>query len=351
MNILFVAVDKGGHFAPFVEEQLEAVRACHTEAEPVVMERFFVTGKGIIGYLKQLPALRRTIREKHIDLIHAHYGLCGLLSCLASGMLHLAFCIQHSKRYKVPVLTTYHGSDINHPKVRKLSQWAMRLSAHNVFVSQRTMNIAISHQPSAVARKSSLIPCGINLPESVSELPDMSHVLEPGKYHVLFAGAFDNAVKDPALAKQVIDETGSLKPIQLIELRGYTRDEVNALMYACDALLMTSRSEGSPQVIKEALACGCPIVSTDVGDVRERLTVNSSSASFATSADMLPGCYVASGRDPEELAALLQKAVSFGQRTDGRQLIVDSGLTNDRVAHRLLTLYRQAAGHSAIPRT
>ena len=95
-----------------------------------------------------------------------------------------------------------------------------------------------------------------------------------------------------------------------------------------DALLLTSVSEGSPQVIKEALACGLPIVSVDVGDVKERT-------------DGVEGCYVASSRDPEELAGLLKTALSFDGRTKGREALLRDGLTSDAVAGRLLDVYKK----------
>src|SRR5690606_29752519 len=52
-----------------------------------------------------------------------------------------------------------------------------------------------------------------------------------------------------------------------VELKGYSREETNALMQASDVLLMCSKSEGSPQVIKEAIINKLPIISNDVGDV------------------------------------------------------------------------------------
>lgn len=312
MKILIVGSlnSHAGKFAPFIVEQADALRAAGCD-----IEYYGVTRKGIKGYLQSVPELRKVIREKHIDIVHAHFGLSGLMCCLQ----HLA-----------PVVVTYHGSDINLPKNLRLSKLAMHLAAWNIFVSQRTMNIALSNKHSAIARKSALIPCGINLPKPMEDLPDMSHILEPDKHHVLFAGAFDNAVKDPELAKAVVKFANSNirdKQIQLIELRGYSRDEVNALMYACDAFLMTSKTEGSPQVVKEAMACGLPIVSTDVGDVAERIVGSA-------------GCYVAESREPEELAELLGKALAFDQRTTGRDLIIQSSLTNPLVAEKLLEIYK-----------
>ena len=235
MKILILASlnSHAGKMAPFITEQAEALQAAGCE-----VVYFGVMGKGVVGYLKQLPRLRRVIREQHIDLVHAHYGLC----CLLANLQRL-----------VPVVSTYHGSDINSPKVRRFSKVAMRLSAWNIFVSKRTQDIAFAEVPQSVQRKSSLIPCGINLPAPWQQLQTqmvgtqtlrqwVNTVLEPNKKHVLFAGALDNPVKDPELAKEVIriintqatqsaiSGEGQKQEIQLIELKGYTRDQVNALM-------------------------------------------------------------------------------------------------------------------------
>ena len=117
MKILVIASDKGGKFAPFIEEQI-----CGVE-----IIRYGVTGKGITGYLRELPALRRLIRAERPDIIHAHFGLCGLLATLATIGLH------------TPVVVTYHGCDINAKKNRPFSKVAMCLSAWNIFVSHRQM--------------------------------------------------------------------------------------------------------------------------------------------------------------------------------------------------------------------
>lgn len=339
MKVLVLASDKGGKFVPFIEEQIVALQQIGVE-----VIRYGVSGKGITGYLRELPALRRFISAERPDLIHAHYGLCGLLANLQRS---------------VPVVTTYHGSDINVPSVLRFSKIAIRLSAYNIFVSERNIAIAIRRKGEEAKRlsgKYELLPCGINIPEPWNELQNklvgqltlnqwVQSVLNKEVKNILFAGAFDNKVKDPELAKEAIALCNSAigneqwvmgindqspianRPINLIELKGYNRDQVNALMYNCDALLMTSKSEGSPQVIKEAMACGCPIVSVDVGDVAERTSG-------------VEGCYVAHTREPNDITEALQKALAFDGKSNGREKIIEMQLSNEQVAQRLIAIYQ-----------
>ena len=358
MKLLIVASDKNGRFAPFIEEQMAAL-----EARGMEVLRYGITGKGILGYLRELPALRHAIRQHRPDIIHAHYGLSGLLANL---------------QRMVPVVTTYHGSDINVPSILRFSKIAMRLSAHNIFVSKRNVVIALGDEAmrllgdkakgtengeadiqaftpytlhstptEAFTPKNTLLPCGVNIPQPWSELQTqwvgqltlnqwVHSKLDKEIKYVLFAGAFDNAVKDPELAKSVIavynlSFANSQSPIanrqiELIELKGYTREQVTALMYNCHALLMTSKTEGSPQVVKEAMACGCPIVSVDVGDVAERTSG-------------VEGCYVVPTREPKDIAEALRKALAFNGRTNGRERIIEMGLSNEQVAKQLESIY------------
>lgn len=296
-----------GKFAPFIIEQANAL--CEAGCS---IEYYGIRGRGVIGYLHELPSIKRFIRENRIDVVHAHFGLSGLLCCL---------------QRLVPVVVTYHGSDINLKKNIIFSKCAMLLSSWNIFVSTRTMKIAFAYLPNWIRNKSSLVPCGIYVPNAVDDCPDVSRVLYSKMSHVLFAGAFNNRIKDYSLAKESVD---LLQNVQLIELKGYSREEVYALMYACDTLLMTSKTEGSPQVVKEAMACGLPVVSTDVGDVAERI-------------GGLDGCYI-TDRNPKHIADALKKALAFKGRTNGRHRIFELGLTNDLVANKLIKIYNKVLG-------
>ena len=259
-------------------------------------------------YLRNYSSLRSKIDEFCPDVIHAHYGLSGLLA---------------NMQRRVPVVTTYHGSDINDKKVLPFSRLTMWLSAWNVFVSRKTMEIA---KPK---RHFSLIPCGIDLSDLQMTTKDEARKkmgLSAQRHYVLFAGAFDNGVKNAPLAKSAVNEMRY--DAELLELKGYSREEVTLLMCAVDVLLMTSITEGSPQVIKEALACGCPIVSVDVGDVSERI-------------NGVDGCYVARTSDPLVLAELLDKTFAFEGKTNGRAKIATDGMDNQLVARKLMDIYER----------
>lgn len=289
MKVLIVASYNKQRFAPFVIEQAEALQQAGC-----TVEWFGVQGKGLCGYLRELPRLRKAIHTCQPDVIHAHYGLSGLLANLATR--------------QIPVVTTYHGSDINNSSVRIFSQTSMRASAWNIFVSRKLMTLA------RCSSRCSVIPCGVTLTEQQWQCPKTKKVL--------FAGAFDNEVKDAPLAHAAMKYI----QVELIELKGYTRQEVTHLLCTSSCLLLTSKNEGSPQIIKEALACGCPIVSVDVGDVKERM-------------DGVDGCYIVPTRDPKDIAAALQQALAITQRTKGREKIMADGLTNEQVAKKIMDLY------------
>ena len=179
-----------------------------------------------------------------------------------------------------------------------------------------------------LGRNVQVIPNGVNL--------DQFHIIDQGKAreivgfdhekrYVIFVSNPNRKEKGYDLAENAV-KTLNDTSVELFAVFDKSHDEVVYYMCSADVLLMTSLSEGSPNVIKEAMACNCPIVVTDVGDVHERL-------------DGLDGCYVAKTRDPLELSELLQKALLFGKRTEGRNTLLKQGLTTGMVASRIINLY------------
>ena len=301
LRVLIVCSGNSGKVAPFITEQADALTTCCG----VEHEYFIIVGKGIGGYLRNLPALRKKIREFRPDIIHAHYGLSGLLAIL---------------QRKIPVVTTYHGSDINNDTVYRISRLSIFLSKFNIFVSQKNCDKA------GAKTKAAIIPCGVDTelfrPDDKSLVRNKLGVAENEKL-VLFAGAFDNPVKNPELALSV---AAAMPEVKLLELKNYSREQVALLMNAVDACLMTSHSEGSPQVIKEAMACNCPIVSVDVGDVRDMIQHTEQ-------------CYIC-GYDAQEIAGKLNEIFNKGARTNGRNQIIARNLDQKSVAHQIYNIYK-----------
>ena len=301
MRILIVANHNTGRFTSFITEQVESIRLLGVE-----VDYYGVHGKGILGYLSNLNALKAKIREYKPDLIHAHYGFSGLLANL---------------QRQVPVVTSYHGSDI-HTGGRTLffSKVASRLSAYNIFVSNRLLE-----QSGYKGNKKSIISCGIDMNtfHPIDRAVARKSIgWDPNGIYVFFGGAFDNSVKNSPLAKAAVAQ---IEGAQLMEMRGYTREEVNLAMNAADCLLMTSHREGGPLVVKEAMACGTPVVAVRVGDVEETMTG-------------VEGCYVAS-HDVKDVASCLRQALSFQGKTKGRQRIIDLGLPMEQVAEQIINIY------------
>ncbi len=305
MKVLIVCRSKNGKISPFISEQVDFIKKNGIECQ-----YFFISSSGIKGYLKTLKSMKAKINSFQPDLIHAHYGLSGLLANL---------------QRTTPVVTTYHGSDINLPKAFRLSKFAIRLSKYNIFVSQKNLD-----KSSKYSKKLTLIPCGVDTnffsPIEQSKAKAMLQFTS-NKKRVLFAGAFSNNVKNSKLAMEAIS---LLENIELIELKGYTRQQVVHLMNAVDVCLMTSFTEGSPQFIKEAMACNCPIVSTDVGDVSSVISG-------------VEGCYISS-YDPKDVANKISLAIEKNSRTNGKNKIEIMKLDSNNIAKRIVEIYKKVVG-------
>ena len=312
---------------PFVEEQVKAlmqtihktpISDCRLKIVDLEVEWHLIEGKGMLAYVRDIPKLIRDIRRLKPDVLHAHYGMSGLYTCLVSRLLIW--------RKRIPVVVTYHGSDINKQNVRKLSKMAIRMADYNIFVSPKLK------EQVECGKNSDVIPCGINWedwPEMTKAEAREKMRLSKDMRYVLFSSNFHSPVKNPALALQVIEDLIlKIEDLELIELTGYKRDEVNALMRGADVCLMTSYTEGSPQFIKEAMVCGCPIVTTRVGDAEYVIGDTE-------------GCYF-TDYSVEDCAKQLEKALDFAakhDRTKGRERIETLGYSNDVVARKIIDVY------------
>ena len=248
LKILIVCSKNSGQISPFIAEQAEALN----QTNKVEVEFFTIENKGWRGYLKSRKHLLLKIKQFQPDLLHAHFGLSGLLANL---------------QRIVPVITTYHGCDINKASLRVLSVFPLLFSKFNIFVSDKQVN-----KVWLIAGKFMVLPCGIHL-SNFYPIDKLEARKELGwsaeRKVILFSSNFSRPEKNPSLANEAIK---LVNDFELIELKGFTRREVCLAMNACDAGLLTSIREGSPMFIKELMACKRPIVSTNVGDVSELIS-------------------------------------------------------------------------------
>lgn len=310
MKVLFVCSrrDYSPHtdfMAPFVYEQMKAIQALGVECESVLVDNYFHSFKSLI----------RVIRDFSPDIVHAHYGLCGLLANL---------------QRKIPVVTTYHGTDLHDRNLRIVSQLSVLLSRRNIVVSEILAKQLFSKKSVRI------IPCGVNASLLVSmdvETARLQLGWSHEKKYVLFSKEFTNKAKNYPLARAAVDRYNAMyaddSNAELLEFIGYSREQVLLLYNAVNCVLMTSDHEGSPQFIKEAMACNCPIVSVDVGDVKQVISETE-------------GCYLAK-RSPEDIAEKLDKAIKHG-KTNGREMVLkkyDSGV----IANKVIEVYKEVLGN------
>lgn len=281
----------------FIYDQILAIEKINRS---ITFYTYYITRKGLHGYLRSIPELRYELKTIKPDLIHAHGGTIALLC---------------NFQHKIPVISTYHGSDINLQKVRLISAFASLLSSANIFVSKQI------HKRSLIKRKDdNIIPCGIDF-NVFKELPQNEarkalNFPEEESY-ILFGSWFTNPDKYFSLASKALKAFPSIK---VREIFNRSREEVNLLINGASLVLLTSLSEGSPNVIKEAMACNCPIVTNDVGDVKDIIGDTK-------------GCYVAT-YDPEDIADKIKLALVFGKRTNGRNKVkhLDSSIIAQKVS-------------------
>ena len=308
MKILIVCSGNAKDF-DFAKHQAfiyDQVKAVNERDATIEFSYFFIRRKGARGYLQCLTELRKRLTEEPFDWVHAHFATSALLANL---------------QRKVPVITTFHGSDINLKMHRLMSAVVEVLSKRTVYVSEELRQNAFI----SLKSKNTVIPCGVDfglfVPGSKREARQALG-FSNGKKYILFSSSFENPVKNFPLARTAVALLAD-DQIEVLELKGYTREEVVRLMSAVDVALMTSFTEGSPQFVKEALACNCPVICTDVGDVKSVLSG-------------IEGCYLTTF-EPRDVAEKITRVLSTTKPVLGRKHI--GQFDNRLIADKLIKLY------------
>lgn len=310
---------------PFVLEQGESLRQLGLDIE-------YMPVRG--NYFLAVRDLKRKIRECNPDIVHAHFGLSAITAELQS---------------LVPVVTTFHNGETLNWHVNLMTSLFSLRAKHVVYVAQHIHDLVYFK-----AKNHSIIPCGVNMNDChvIDQIAACQQLgFEDGVKYILFGGGFDNLRKNYAILREAVEriEQAPWVPVEggercgnivCLEMKGLSRAECVLRMNACDLFALPSHSEGSPQALKEAMACNCPILATDIADVRTLL-------------GDLAGHYIlrnprktherwdADEKSLDEMTELLQEALHFSGRTNGRQRIIDLKLSNEQVAEQLITIYKQ----------
>jgi teichuronic acid biosynthesis glycosyltransferase TuaC len=265
----------------------------------VVTDVWDIDGR-LSSYVRTVAkVLALNAKRKQYDLVHGHSGHSGLLACL---------------QVRYPLIITYYGYDVD-PAVgyreawrRKLERVAFRqigaVIAQSIVQSARNLE----RLPRRSRVRATVIPNGIDR-ERFRPMP--RHEARKGlawgdEPVVLFAADPKRPVKRFDLAAAAVEEARRAVPdLRLVVCKDALPDDVPSWLNAADVLILTSATEGSPNVVKEAMACNLPIVSVDVGDV----------------AAIVAGtrhCHVCDSDERELGAALVDVLRSMPERSDGR---------------------------------
>lgn len=305
----------------FVQAQMESLRPLGVE-----YDLLFMNGReSLANYGKAVSELRRRLAAKRYDLIHAHFGLSGLVARF---------------QCRVPVVVSFMGDDVLGRFDRKGRNSAIGLMYQlSSFVLARSVSAVIVKSALMKQRlrldSARVIPNGVNLdlfrPLDPTEARRVLGLDDRRKY-VLFP-------YDPAVARKRFDllqQAVTLARVQVPELEilqvvCVPRVRMPFYFNAADVMALLSYAEGSPNAVKEAMAVNLPVVTVDVGDARELIGPTE-------------GCYVVTPR-ADEIAARIVEVCRRGTRTKGREWI--ARYSEGNIAREVLDVYASVVSADA----
>lgn len=310
--------------AHFIKRQADFLRAAGVDVEVFT----FYSGKNPFNYAKAWARIQIKLRREQYDLVHAQFGQSGLVAL--------------PKR--IPLVVTFRGSDVLGIVGDRDGRYT-RLTGIQRGVSQMVARradacIVVSEHMKASLPSSTdahVIPSGIDF-QLFSPIPqDEARKrlgLPAGDRLILFVGRPTQARKRYWLSKRAVEILNQKLEAKLIVAWRVSHTDIPLYMSAADALSFTSMQEGSPNVVKEALACNLPIVAVPVGDVAERI-------------HGVEGCELCADEKPETIAAALERVLRRGQRTSGREAV--QNLDEKLIAKSVIDVYQSVLMNQRVP--
>lgn len=298
--------DEYPHRVPFLVNEVDAIRKCGVDVDV-----FAFSGRGRpLNYLRDWLKLQHFLQEHTYDLIHAQFGQSGLITIFPK---------------RTPLIVTFHGSDLNGiytPSGNLTTRGYILRRASQVVASIADAVILVSASLAQfLPRKQKnyhVLPCGLDMDlfRPMSRQDAKEHLgLDKDKRYVLFSGGRTNPIKRFSLAKASISHLPTYLNAELLLTEGILPERMPLYLNASDLLLLTSSREGSPMIVKEALACNIPIVSVDVGDVRERIKG-------------VDGCIICHDDNPVSISQSVRTVLERAPLINGRDVVKHLSLQN-----------------------
>lgn len=317
MKILYVTnmfpVPDYIYFGIHVKEQIEAIEKLGDIEKTV----YFINGReDKLHYFRSVWEIRNLVKRGNFDLIHIHYGLAGLF---------LLFF-----KPDIPVVVTLHSGELYQKKgyVNHLMQKSITLKllkhVNKIIVLNDDMVKLLKPHAARLLKQ----PCGTDL-----ELFKEHEVsAEPGKkLKIGFPGNKSRPEKNYALFHQIVEKLRPEFELSIVEFHNLTREQVLKCLNKIDLLLMTSLVEGSPQIIKEALACNKPVISTNAGDVKDVL-------------EGVKNSYLVDSFNAEDFIRPVREVLALPpeeRKSNGREKLRQMGLGADQVARVIKQVYEE----------
>ena len=291
----------------FVEQQVASLRREGVDVDVLHVD----VKKSKWLYPWSFVPMQKQVLTRWYDLVHAHYVFAGVVA---------------RSQFRFPVVLTHHGDETFYGWQAHLCRLMSRLVDRTIVVTE-PIKRAIGLESSAV------IPCGVDF--DIFKPMDKRWAreqlgLSAEKRLVLFVGNYPEWRKRFDIVEDAVAQLKARgMDVELVVAYKQKYEKVPLYMNACDAMVLPSEREGSPQVVKEAMACNLPVVSVDVGDVP----------------DVLAGvrnCYV-SPRDPTSVAERLALILERCERTDGREKTRRYELSS--TAKRIVKVYEEVVGN------